>query len=374
MSLPCTAVLLYHHVDPHDAITPEVFDWQMEYLQRHKYHVISLSELLQSIKGMRKIPKKSIVITFDDGFLNTWVYAYPILKKHGFKATLFMVTGLAGGLSTPPRFNLEDLMKRNCQESDLYRRGDVFHPSPADRENNPDVPLPDFLTWKELKIMQESGIVDIQSHSRHHQSVYQSEKILEFHIPAFKNRKWPIAGDCRLGTPLYQRGSALAVKQYKGDPFLAETLVNYVNQHGGENFFKNKQKAVIDKTLRKVVKAYKARSKLQGSYEDDSSWCERVKRELLQSKQDIEKHLDKSCCYLAWPWGEYNPVVLQLAREVGYEATVTTDKGANIPGSDVMQIRRFKIWKSSKLAFILGLWIHTHPTLARIYAQLHGWL
>jgi len=367
---PCVAVLLYHHVDPLDAITPEVFDWQMKYLHTQGYQVISLTELVQVMKGRQRASRNSVVLTFDDGFLNTWVYAYPILKKYRFKATLFMITGLAGNPTTPPRFNLEDLKMQKCQEKDLYRRGDLFHPSPLDRENNPDAELPDFLTWKELKIMEESGIMDVQSHGRYHQYAYRSEKIKEFHIPAFRNRKWPIEGDCRLGTPMYERGSALAVRKYAGDPLLAEALIHYVNQNGGEAFFRDKEKAIVDKTLMEVVAAYKAGHRIEGSYEDEASWRERVRSELLQSKQDIERHLGKRCRYLAWPWGEYDQAGLELAREVGYEATVTTDRGANTPGSDVMRIKRFKIWKASKLAFVSGLFIHTHAPLARSYARL----
>jgi peptidoglycan/xylan/chitin deacetylase (PgdA/CDA1 family) len=374
MILPSTAVLLYHHVDPNDAIKPEVFDWQMKYLQQHGYSVISLGELVQGMKGEWDLPRKSIVITFDDGFLNTWVYAYPILKKYRFKATLFMITGLAGNPSTPPRFNLEDVLKRRCQEKDLYRRGHIFHPSLSERVWDLDRELPDFLTWKELRIMEASGIIDVQSHSRWHSSVYRSEKIVEFHIPAFVNRKWPIEGDCRLGTPMYQRGSAMATRKYLGDPLLAETLIQYVNRHGGEDFFKGKRKADIDKTLMEVVRTYKACHKVEDRYEDEFSWQERVKAELLESKRDIEKHLDKTCRYLAWPWGKYNAAALAIAREVGYEAAVTTERGANVPGGDVMRIKRVKIWKPGRLAFVLGLLIHTHAAFARIYARLYGWL
>jgi peptidoglycan/xylan/chitin deacetylase (PgdA/CDA1 family) len=375
MDSPCTAVLLYHHVDPNYAITPGLFDWQMKYLQQHGYSVITLSELIESMKGPRKLPKKSVVITFDDGFLNTWTYAYPILKKYRFKATLFMITGLAGeNPEAPLRFNMDDVLKRKCQETDLYRRGELFYPSVSEREEDLNRELPDFLSWRELKIMEESRVMDVQSHSRYHQSVYQNEKIVEFHIPAFINRKWSIDGDCRLGVPMYQRSSALAERKYMGDPYLAEALIHYVNQNGGKDFFKEKEKAAIDQALLGVVETYKAHNPSKDSYEDESLWRARVRSELLQSKQDIETRLGKICRYLAWPWGIYTPASLELAKEVGYEATVTTGRGANTPGSDVMCIKRFRIWRPSKLAFILGLRIHTHPILAKVYGRVYGWM
>jgi peptidoglycan/xylan/chitin deacetylase (PgdA/CDA1 family) len=123
-----------------------------------------------------------------------------------------------------------------------------------------------------------------------------------------------------------------------------------------------------------VVRTYKACHKVEDRYEDEFSWQERVKAELLESKRDIEKHLDKTCRYLAWPWGKYNAAALAIAREVGYEAAVTTERGANVPGGDVMRIKRVKIWKPGRLAFVLGLLIHTHAAFARIYARLYGWL
>jgi len=69
-----------------------VFDQQMRYLKDNHYRVISLNELLDFLNYRHAIPKRSVLITIDDGYRSAYDIAYPILKKYGFKATLFIYT------------------------------------------------------------------------------------------------------------------------------------------------------------------------------------------------------------------------------------------------------------------------------------------
>ncbi len=64
------------------------FDLQMRFLSRN-YNVISLSELVNCIKS-KSLPNNAIAITFDDGYRDSYLYAYPILKKYGLPATIFL--------------------------------------------------------------------------------------------------------------------------------------------------------------------------------------------------------------------------------------------------------------------------------------------
>ena len=102
-----TPVLMYHHVEP-DAVdsslqvSPLTFTRQMEFLKIHGYRVIPLEELAHLLKSGDKIPPKTLAITFDDGNLDNFKYAFPILKKMEFPATIFMITrniGEKGSLS-----------------------------------------------------------------------------------------------------------------------------------------------------------------------------------------------------------------------------------------------------------------------------------
>ncbi|MCX7696049.1 MAG: polysaccharide deacetylase family protein [Caloramator sp.] len=96
-------VLTYHRVNDevYDVKVPTVsvrqFEKQMKYLKKRGYQTITEKELLDYYSGSRvKLPKKPILITFDDGWRDNYENAYPILKKYGFTATIFLATGKIG--------------------------------------------------------------------------------------------------------------------------------------------------------------------------------------------------------------------------------------------------------------------------------------
>jgi peptidoglycan/xylan/chitin deacetylase (PgdA/CDA1 family) len=71
-----------------------VFDYafaaQMNHLHSEGYTTISLDEFSAYHNGQISLPKKPIIITFDDGFASNYVYAFPVLKKYRMKATIFV--------------------------------------------------------------------------------------------------------------------------------------------------------------------------------------------------------------------------------------------------------------------------------------------
>ncbi len=88
-------ILMYHRFGYKESslfVTPENFRRQMAYLKEKNYQVISLDELVKGIKNERKFRKKTLVITIDDGYQDNFTVAYPTLKKHGFPATIFIVS------------------------------------------------------------------------------------------------------------------------------------------------------------------------------------------------------------------------------------------------------------------------------------------
>lgn len=77
-------------------ISRNAFEQQMAYLKTHNYRVITLKEFLGFLRYRQGLPDRSVVITFDDGYRSFYEIAYPILKKFGFKATLFVYTDFIG--------------------------------------------------------------------------------------------------------------------------------------------------------------------------------------------------------------------------------------------------------------------------------------
>lgn len=95
-------VLAYHHIIDGDikksdfygndiVISKEAFQEQIEYLYNEGYYTASLDELESFLYDKIKLPSKTVVITFDDGYKSNLIFAYPILKKYKFKAAVFII-------------------------------------------------------------------------------------------------------------------------------------------------------------------------------------------------------------------------------------------------------------------------------------------
>ena len=111
-------ILVYHNVQPavegkgirkaELTMRPEVFAAQMQYLKDRGVHVVSLGKLVDALEGKGTLPQPAVVITFDDGRVNQYEYAYPVLKKLGFTATFFPFTHAIG---RNPRYFTWDQLK-----------------------------------------------------------------------------------------------------------------------------------------------------------------------------------------------------------------------------------------------------------------------
>jgi len=120
-------ILSYHRFGAKPAaltVTQQAFEAQMAYLARNGYSVVPLARLVAFLEGREALPPKAVVITVDDGYRSTYEVAWPVLRKHGFPATVFLYTDFVGA--------------------------------------------PDALTWAQMREMTGSGLFDIQPHSKTH--------------------------------------------------------------------------------------------------------------------------------------------------------------------------------------------------------------
>lgn len=95
-------VLYYHSVDPSEAnevtISPERLKSELQFIKDQGYTTLTMSELNDYLLDNKEIPEKSIVITFDDGYMDNYTNAFPILKELDMKATIFVIaTGINDG-------------------------------------------------------------------------------------------------------------------------------------------------------------------------------------------------------------------------------------------------------------------------------------
>ena len=163
-------VLMYHHLAPSNApdwifseneavLSIEQFQHQMQLLYELDYKTLSLQELQNYLTTDKKIPERSVVITFDDGYESNYHYAYPILKEHDHHSILFIIVS-------------------RIEEADR-----------AEKKENFDYTELTYLSWTQLQKMHESGLMEIQNHS------YDGHHMVEVNDfgeerPALVTEKW----------------------------------------------------------------------------------------------------------------------------------------------------------------------------------------
>jgi peptidoglycan/xylan/chitin deacetylase (PgdA/CDA1 family) len=158
MSVP---VLMYHHVCPLPgmvSVSPQTFERQMKFLASSGYTTLTSDEFLDFLAQRAQIPKKSVLITFDDGYLDNYIYAFPILKQYRVRATIFVVTGWIG--DGPVRQRTDPVATAALPATPDHEECRVA--LAAGRAD--DV----MLRWSEIREMEASGLVDIQSHTHSH--------------------------------------------------------------------------------------------------------------------------------------------------------------------------------------------------------------
>lgn len=99
-------ILMYHYIannpNPTDkardslSVVPDEFTNQMKFLATNGFNAISFDTLYAFLKGDTNLPPKPVIITFDDGYEDFYLNAYPILRQFGLRSVVFIPTGLVG--------------------------------------------------------------------------------------------------------------------------------------------------------------------------------------------------------------------------------------------------------------------------------------
>jgi len=296
------------------------------------FTAISLQELYRHMKYGSALPPKPVLLTFDDGYLDNWVYVFPMLKKYGLKGTVFINTDFVDPIDKV-RPNLDDVAVGRVAASTLESTG--------------------FLSWAEMSAMEASGVIDIQSHAMTHTWYFSDDRVVDFHHP---NDSYPwLAWNARpkrkylwlnedqssfvlFGTPIYAYGKSLSTRRYFPDSRLTDYMVEQATIRGGVTFFQ--QEGWRD-TLLKLASQYRSQHQLNGRWESEEEYEARVRHELGVSKEIIEANLQKRVNFLCWPGGGYNDTTEQIAKEVGYLAwTLSSSKDSRWPLQDSTHISR----------------------------------
>lgn len=127
---------MYHSIGDNSeffTVKPKEFEKQMAYLVKYKFNVISAANLIEKIKRGEKIPPKTIAITIDDGYEDSYLNAFPILKKHSFPSAIFVITDVIGKLR-------------------MTSKGTSMN----------------MLGWSQIEEMAKSGLIEFYPHSHTH--------------------------------------------------------------------------------------------------------------------------------------------------------------------------------------------------------------
>jgi len=393
-------ILLYHRVLdlqreknlyslPGIIVSVKMFDEQMKYLFKN-YNVISLEGLVDSLKNNLPFPKKGVVITFDDGWKDNYFFAFPILKKYNLPATIFLTSGYTGTNKTFWPEQVISVLKseKNLKEK-LKNLSDEIYPSVIQdcledliQEQKISLPPPHPHHWRgfqpnplpqgERELHKFSpplmgggkGEGDTLQYKKPYWGIltdliehlkYLPKVKREVIIDDLKKRTKP-SGELRqkqeisLHTPHPNPLRQGERELHKSPPPLTE---------GGEgegdyvNLF-NSLAIVSDSPSMlnwEEIKILEKNNISFGSHSISHPILTQLdeteaKKEIFDSKREIEKKLGRAVLAFAYPNGDLNDLVKDLVKQAGYQSAVTLGSGLNDKYTDVFSLSRRNVHES----------------------------
>jgi hypothetical protein len=325
--IPEIPVVFFHSVAPEkfnlwtrNYLTLELiyFEAFLEYLKKNKWQTIFLDEYYSIRKSAKNPPKHVCCITFDDGFLDNYIYCYPLLKKYGFKGTIFINPEFID-LKRKIAKTLENVWGNEVNQSEISQLG--------------------YLSWDEIRLMQKSGVIDIQSHTLTHTMYFVSDELISFHRPdkdclypignLFPDRKPYYINDKEFerlipyGTPFFKESSAVIGKRVFINKAFNNAIVKLLSD------YKWNQMNAIDRAYEIVSSEYqlwKNKNEIIENIETQAEYEKRLYDEIVGSKNIIEDKLGKKIHFLCWPHGDNTETTHKFALDAGYLATTSGSK------------------------------------------------
>ena len=342
-------VVYYHRILPFKGydLDLDTFAWHLDFYKKY-FHVVDPEELL-AMQERIDTKRASVLITFDDGFFDNYVFAYPMLKKHGLKALIFVPTSkITDG---EKRATLEDYWQGKVTFEQLHKP----HREEKALADSLNGVLDEFVRWDELREMRESGTFAIGSHGHMHVKIFTSDKVIGVYGLSSVHWSYPyaIGKKPQAGMPVFQMQSSLAGRRFiVSDEFIDYSLRIYNSS--------------ADRSLSELVDMLD-RYPNKGKYEE--SFCKRILDELEISIKLIEENIGIKPVFLSWPWGEYSSTGKQLAKRAGFEFCFNTKKGAFLGGS-LCSIGRIKA-PANRGAFVRKMLLNRYTFAAKLYKWAH---
>ena len=301
-------VFHYHDVDPPG------LERDLAFLATNGYATLTSAEFVRCLTGAAPIADRAVLLTFDDGWRSLHTVAAPLLRRHGLRATAYLITGVMA----PTRDSI---------------------PASSDAAV--------LVTWDEVRA--DRDVIDFQSHSHWHARVFVAPRLVDFlhprfdrhalnlHVPVLRTRgEDDFARAAPLGTPLYADAPRFAGRpRFLDDEGARARAVELVAARGGAAFF-------ADPAWRRILSAeIRPHLVLHGSagrYETAAETAAALDAELVSSRAAIERvlpgHEVRSFCL---PWFAGSELAIARARAAGYTSCcfgVKPGRRTNRPGDD----------------------------------------
>lgn len=319
-------ILMYHRVDNIScdpwgiSVSPENFSEHLQVLKTEA-NVIRLEELVRFQK-QGNIPEKSVVITFDDGYLDNFSQAKPLLEQYQIPATIFVASGYTGG-------------EREFWWDELER---VFL-SPGKLPTTLSLNLNNRVYNWDLSQVTEYTETDFQRDR--HLSVSQGKKGSRHAI------LYSVWETLRSLPHEHQRLALDEILQWS-------TMSQKSRPHYRPMNVEEAQKLVAGGLIE--VGAHTVNHPFLSAHEVTYQH-----QEISQSKIDLERILGKTITTFAYPFGDYNQESLPLVEHLGFTCACSTEPGPVWWKSNVYELPRFSVgnWNGEEFRRNLLKWFNS---------------
>jgi len=330
-------VYTYHRILPkkgHD-IGLKLFEFHLKVF-RNFFEVLDWEHFKAYLQGEYKPKRRAAFLTFDDGYVDNFVYAYPLLKKYRLKAHIFV---------TPSRVLNKPLVRPTLKD---YWEGkvplkDLIKPKPmweAQSEFLIKGESEEFLSWEELNLMKD--VFTFGSHGMSHTQGFVSDRLVDFVDDKNINRiysLWKIYNPPSAGFPIFEMKSDLTAPI---GTVKAEVL-EFCEQFPKRGNWK-------ENLNRELLKNFKHPLE----FETFEGYQKRVEEDLKLSKEILEKNLGVEIDSFSYPWGHYSDRLFPMVGKF-YKFAFTVEKGKVKPNSDRFLIPRVYAVKDV-FTFLGHLW------------------
>ncbi|MFX0135040.1 MAG: polysaccharide deacetylase family protein [Candidatus Hodarchaeota archaeon] len=296
-----TIILMYHRVlneqqtsniQPAMYVTTHVFEEHIKYLVSH-FKIISFQKFLHVLKNSAiENNKRYCIITFDDGWRDNFINAYPILKKYNIPATIFLSTSYIGTTNWfwPDRITF------------LLNSVKMLYHSDNSKHNL-------------FRTMKEYGIEGFYRDLNHNSSLIINNSVIEAIIEGLKTKS-----ESQIESLIERLQGILSINFPQERLILSWQEISEMSRHDISFGSHTCNHVILTKLLR-----------------------EEINYQIQDSRNKIMKHKINFIPVLAYPNGNYNDIVIEETKRVGYEAALTTEFGFNDEKTDPYKFKRIGI-------------------------------